>query len=155
MGDHGLLDEPGDVIKLLTHAAAERFAWSASMIGRLTGLSSKSPVRLIWFARSPAAFSGSTDVAHVFVRHVDLALQSVATRDTLQYAVSARHRVGLAQGILMSRHQLTAAQAFAVLQQRSQHSNVKLRSVADQVIETGELLGYSPPSTRRLPRGTP
>ena len=60
-------------------------------------------------------------------------------RDNLNQAVAARHRVGLAQGILMTRRQLTADQAFALLKRQSQNSHVKLRAIAQTVIQTGDL----------------
>jgi AmiR/NasT family two-component response regulator len=60
-------------------------------------------------------------------------------RDNLNRAVSARHRVGLAQGILMTRRELSADQAFALLKHESQNTHVKLRAIAQTVIQTGDL----------------
>ncbi|MFZ1118316.1 MAG: ANTAR domain-containing protein, partial [Propionibacteriaceae bacterium] len=54
-------------------------------------------------------------------------------------AMAARHRVGLAQGILMIRRQLSADQAFALLKSESQNTHVKLRTIAQTVIQTGDL----------------
>ena len=51
-------------------------------------------------------------------------------------AVDARKRIGQAQGILMERFDLTDDQAFAVLLRYSQDNNVKLRVVADRLVET-------------------
>jgi AmiR/NasT family two-component response regulator len=39
----------------------------------------------------------------------------------------------------MSRRQLTAEQAFTLLQRRSQKTNVKLRTIAQTIIQTGDL----------------
>jgi AmiR/NasT family two-component response regulator len=47
--------------------------------------------------------------------------------------------MGLAQGILMIRRRLTADQAFALLQHESQNTHVKLRTIAQTVIQTGDL----------------
>jgi AmiR/NasT family two-component response regulator len=66
-------------------------------------------------------------------------LQAVTERDNLNRPVAARHRVGLAQGILMTRRQLTADQAFTLLQRESQNTNVKLRTIAQTIIRTGDL----------------
>jgi AmiR/NasT family two-component response regulator len=63
----------------------------------------------------------------------------VTERENLNRAVAARHRVGLAQGILMTRRQLTADQAFALLKRESQNTHVKLRAIAQTVIQTGDL----------------
>jgi AmiR/NasT family two-component response regulator len=59
--------------------------------------------------------------------------------------MAARHRVGLAQGILMVRREIMADQAFALLKCESQNTHVKLRTIAQTVIQTGDL-----PSARRV-----
>jgi AmiR/NasT family two-component response regulator len=56
-------------------------------------------------------------------------------------AISSRQDIGMAVGILMERHKLTAERAFAVLSKASQDSNTKLRDLARHVIETGEAPG--------------
>ena len=78
----------------------------------------------------PASLSPYADVAEAFAHHASLALGAVLERDNLNRAVAARHRVGLAQGILMVRRQLTADQAFALLKRESQNTHVKLRAIA-------------------------
>jgi hypothetical protein len=45
--------------------------------------------------------------------------------------------IGEAIGILMERERITAAQAFDILRRASQHLNIKLRQVAQDLIETG------------------
>jgi hypothetical protein len=96
-------------------------------------------VRLVWYATVPGTLSPYTDVAKAFAHHASLALRAAIDRDNLNRAVSARHRVGLAQGILMTRRQLTADQAFALLKRESQNTHVKLRTIAQRVIQTGDL----------------
>lgn len=58
---------------------------------------------------------------------------------SLERALATNRRIGIAIGILMCRHQLTADQAIAVLKTHSQHRNVKLRELAETVIYTGTL----------------
>jgi GAF domain-containing protein len=58
--------------------------------------------------------------------------------DNLHQALSTRELVGQAQGILMEREHITAAQAFDILRRASQHLNVKLREVAQDLVDTGE-----------------
>jgi AmiR/NasT family two-component response regulator len=53
-------------------------------------------------------------------------------------ALSSRETIGEATGILMERERITPEQAFDVLRQASQHLNVKLREVAQNLIDTGE-----------------
>lgn len=93
----------------------------------------------MWYATRPATLSRYADVAEAFAHHASLAFRVVTERDNLNRAVAARHRVGLAQGILMTGRQLTADQAFTLLQRQSQNTNVKLRTIARTVIQTGDL----------------
>src|SRR4029453_4234544 len=90
-------------------------------------------------ARRPATLSRYGDLAEAFAHHASLAFRVVTERDNLSQAAAARHRVGLAQGILMTRHQLTADQAFTLLKRHSQNTHVKLRIIAQAVIQTGDL----------------
>ena len=50
-----------------------------------------------------------------------------------------REKIGTAIGILMTAHHLTAAPAFRLLVEASQHSNRKLRAIAADVTTTGRL----------------
>ena len=56
----------------------------------------------------------------------------------LQAALVTRELIGQAQGILIERDRITADQAFGILRQASQHLNIKLREVAQNLIDTGE-----------------
>jgi hypothetical protein len=52
----------------------------------------------------------------------------------LREAVQSRDLIGQAKGILMERLQLSADEAFALLRQQSQDQNVKLRELAQHVV---------------------
>ena len=93
----------------------------------------------------PAAYAG---VAKAFADHASLALKAVTERDDRTGAVTAWHRVGLAQGILMSRHQITAEQAFTLLRRQFQNTHVMLRTIAQTVIQTGDLPANGRSKTR-------
>ncbi|MGH9046585.1 MAG: ANTAR domain-containing protein [Acidimicrobiales bacterium] len=56
----------------------------------------------------------------------------------LQLALATREIIGQAQGILMERERITADEAFDILRRASQHLNLKLREVAQRLVETGE-----------------
>lgn len=56
----------------------------------------------------------------------------------LEAALVTREVIGQAQGILIERERITANQAFDILRRASQHLNVKLRDVAQDLVETGE-----------------
>jgi hypothetical protein len=59
----------------------------------------------------------------------------------LEAALISRELIGQAQGILMERERITGAQAFDQLRRSSQHLNRKLRDVAQELIDTGNVPG--------------
>jgi GAF domain-containing protein len=58
--------------------------------------------------------------------------------ENLHAALVTREVIGQAQGILIERERITADQAFHILRQASQHLNIKLREVAQNLVDTGE-----------------
>lgn len=58
--------------------------------------------------------------------------------DNLQCALLTRLVIGQAQGILIERERITPEQAFDILRRASQHLNIKLRDVAQRLVDTGE-----------------
>lgn len=56
----------------------------------------------------------------------------------LRAALVTREVIGQAQGILMERERITSDQAFDVLRRASQHLNLKLREIAQALVDTGE-----------------
>ncbi len=78
-------------------------------------------------------------VAHILARHAAVAIGAARKEENLWQAVDARKLIGQAQGILMERFDLTTDQAFAVLLRYSQDNNIKLRSVAERLVETRSL----------------
>jgi GAF domain-containing protein len=77
-------------------------------------------------------------VAH---SHEDEARRS----DNLHSALVSREIIGEAMGILMERERITADQAFDVLRRASQFLNIKLREVAQNLVDTGEDPDVGPP----------
>ncbi|GAA1338630.1 GAF and ANTAR domain-containing protein [Saccharothrix algeriensis] len=88
----------------------------------------------------------SEHVGSLFASHAAVALAAAQERDHLAESVHTRDLIGQAKGILMERHKITADQAFALLVRGSQHTNTKVRDLAEQLVRTGEL---SPPPGRR------
>lgn len=92
------------------------------------------------YSLKPDAFDVDDQaVAHILARHAAVALASARQVENLWEAVDARKRIGQAQGILMERFNLSPDQAFAVLLRYSQDNNIKLRVVADRLVETRAL----------------
>ncbi|GAA4817217.1 GAF and ANTAR domain-containing protein [Nocardioides caeni] len=67
----------------------------------------------------------------------------------LDEAVESRHRIGLAQGILMQRFGIDPDAAFGLLERRASESNTKLRDVAAEIVAEGGL----PQADNARPRG--
>jgi AmiR/NasT family two-component response regulator len=69
------------------------------------------------------------------------ALEQLAAATTyaghLEQALVSNRRIGMAMGILMERHRITEERAFDRLREMSQRRNMKLRELAEQVIDTG------------------
>jgi GAF domain-containing protein len=92
------------------------------------------------FHTEPAGFDTDDDaVAHILARHASIAVAVAREEASLRQAVDARKLVGQAQGILMERFSVDADRAFAILRRYSQDHNVKLRDVAQRLIDTREL----------------
>ena len=69
--------------------------------------------------------------------------------DNLHAALSSREVIGQAQGILMERERIAADQAFDILRRASQYLNIKLREVAQSLVDTGERPQTGPRNRRK------
>jgi GAF domain-containing protein len=88
----------------------------------------------------PDAFTADDEaVAHILARHASVAVANARQVQHLGAALDARKVVGQAMGILMERFDLDSDRAFAVLRRYSQDYNLKLRDVAERLIETRRL----------------
>jgi ANTAR domain/GAF domain len=94
------------------------------------------------YAPQPRGFDAETRGAGLaFAAQAAVVLRSAQNEQHLRAAMATRTLIGQAQGILMERYKMTAEQAFAVLSRVSQQTNVKLRDVAQRLIDTGETPG--------------
>jgi GAF domain-containing protein len=73
--------------------------------------------------------------AELFATHAALALGRVRHEENLNSALHTRKVIGQAIGILMERYELDEDRAFQYLTRVSQHSNVKLRDVAVELVQ--------------------
>jgi GAF domain-containing protein len=98
------------------------------------------------YARYPAAF-GVVDRAKaaILVSLASLALSVAHSHEheerraeDLHAALITRQIIGEALGILMEREKISSEQAFDILRRASQHLNLKLRQVAQNLVDTGE-----------------
>ena len=92
------------------------------------------------------AFADLDDLGELFVHQAGTAIAYAQEVDDLRAALEARRTIGQAIGILMERYELTDERAFAFLTRLSSHRNVKLRRVAQEVVEeTGARAGGDKP----------
>jgi GAF domain-containing protein len=98
------------------------------------------------YARYPGAF-GVVDrgKAVILVSLAALALSTAHSNevvdrqtDNLHHALKTREMIGQAEGILMQRERISADEAFDILRRASQYLNLKLREVAQHLVDTGE-----------------
>jgi ANTAR domain/GAF domain len=101
---------------------------------------------LTLYARYPQAF-GVLDRARglLLAALAALAVASAQSHEddeeraaNLHAALATREVIGQAQGILIERERITGDQAFDILRRASQHLNLKLREVAQSLVDTGE-----------------
>jgi GAF domain-containing protein len=95
-------------------------------------------INLYWTERRQF---GSDDIAfaNLFARHAAIGLANSMDLAGLNIALDGRKLIGQAQGILMERFDLDETRAFEVLRRYSQEHNLKLRRVAEHLIETRRL----------------
>jgi GAF domain-containing protein len=92
------------------------------------------------YARHEDAFDDeSRELAVLYGMHAANAIRAAKLVSGLETALSSRHRIGIAQGVLMQRYSLSEYAAFDVLRRVSSRTNRKLRDVAEQVVATGDL----------------
>lgn len=122
------------------HGFRSALAYRLSLNGETVGA-------LQLYAQLPAAFN-ATERAQglVFASYAALAIGLARAQEAeevrienLQDALSSREVIGQAQGILMERERITAEQAFQLLRRSSQHLNRKLRAVAQDIVDTGDV----------------
>jgi GAF domain-containing protein len=95
------------------------------------------------YARLPGTFDGAA-LHIVTLAAAGLALAITALREreqieNLKAALGSNRRIGAAIGIIMASLHCTEDEAFTMLRTVSQHTHLKLRSVADEVLYTGAL----------------
>jgi ANTAR domain len=98
---------------------------------------------LTFYARRANSFTDlDFEIAAVFGSLVGVALQSERHREhaaNLEIALESNRQIGTAIGVLMARELLTSDQAFDRLRGASQRLHRKLRDIAVEVTNTGEL----------------
>ena len=106
------------------------------------------------YAYLPQAYSAvDRTKAVIFTTHASVALgaavrladatallnSQIRHSQNLEIALASREVIGQAEGILIERERITPEQAFNVLRHTSQNLNLRLRDLAQHVVDTGEV----------------
>jgi transcriptional regulator with GAF, ATPase, and Fis domain len=95
------------------------------------------------YSRKVGAFDEQArGVGAILAAHAAIAMAAAQEKQhagDLEDALQSNRRIGMAMGVLMARGHLGEDEAFALLRRASQFLNVKLRDIAERVVETGEL----------------
>ena len=110
---------------------------------------------LTLYGQAPDAFDEQTvALAGIYAAHAAQALRQVRTIAGLRRALESRHDIGIAQGVVAVRYEISYEEAFAVLQRYSNETNVKLRELARRV-KADRALPPQPQPDRPVDPGQP
>ncbi|MFE5890476.1 GAF and ANTAR domain-containing protein [Streptomyces sp. NPDC056462] len=111
-----------------------------SMMGFLLYTEEQDFGALNLYSHKPGAFTENSELAGwMLASHAAVAFAAARTHAQMEQAVTTRHTIGEAMGILMGAHNLSEERAFDVLRRYSQEKNIKLREVARLICERGGL----------------
>ena len=80
-----------------------------------------------------------SEQAAVACANAEVYWRTYSLTEHLREALESRDMIGQAKGILMARRGCTPDAAFEALRKASQHRNIKLRDIAEQVVYLGDL----------------
>jgi hypothetical protein len=98
----------------------------------------KSQGALNLYSPTVGAFDDLGSINELFAHQAAMAIAYAQEVHNLQEAMATRKLIGQAIGIVMERYGLTEERAFAFLTRLSQHRNVKLRLVAQEIVAATE-----------------
>ncbi|HEY6932022.1 MAG TPA: GAF and ANTAR domain-containing protein [Marmoricola sp.] len=97
----------------------------------------KSVGALNLYSRSVGAFGDVQTLGRLFADQAAVAISYATEVQNLHEALRTRTTIGQAVGIVMERFGLSDDRAFAFLTRLSNHRNVKLRLVAQEIVDSG------------------
>ncbi|WP_435768818.1 GAF and ANTAR domain-containing protein [Nocardioides sp. SYSU DS0651] len=86
--------------------------------------------------RSAGIAPDALQIAELFAAHAAIALGHARYEHQLNESVASRQVIGTAVGIVMERYQIGEDRAFQFLVRASTTSNIKLRDIAQELVET-------------------
>lgn len=119
-----------------------------SVLGYSLRLCGRQLGALMLYSAKPGYFTGDlVQIGSVLADHAAIALDAATATEKAEHlslALQSNRRIGMAIGILMALYQLDEQQAFDLLRVASQHTHLKLRQVAEEVILTGATPSWAP-----------
>ncbi len=115
--------------------------------GRPEGLRSQLAVKLYldgegtvgrincYFTTSDDVHPDAQGIAALFAAHAAIAVGHAQERENLNEALQSRKVIGQAIGIIMERYDIDEDAAFAFLVRASSTSNIKLRDIAQELVD--------------------
>lgn len=91
---------------------------------------------LNFYALEPGVDPDAIQLAELFAAHAATALGHARHQHQLKESVASRQAIGTAVGIIMERYRIPESRAFQFLVRASSTSNIKLRQVAQEVVDT-------------------
>lgn len=90
------------------------------------------------YDRSADTFTpDDVDRALVFATHVGTALTTAKVVDRLETSIRTRHLIGVAQGILMQRHDLSEAAAYSAIRRYAAEHGIPVSQAVEVIIDGG------------------
>jgi GAF domain-containing protein len=95
------------------------------------------------YSRNVEAFDDDdVEVMQLLAAHASVAIAATRLRSELYTALRTRTTIGQAQGVLMHAFGISSDQAFAYMRRLSQDQNIKLFTIAEQIIASRDELGH-------------
>lgn len=147
LGEGPCYEAIADDAVLLLEDAREETRWSRYLpMARRKGLRSQMGLRLyteegtlgglnFYSVSTTGIDADAVQLAELFAAHAAIALGRARHAHQLNESVSSRQVIGTAVGIVMERYRISDQRAFQFLVRASSTSNVKLRVIAQEIVD--------------------
>lgn len=91
---------------------------------------------LNFYSWKPGVDPDAVQLAELFAAHAAIALGRARHEHQLNESVASRQAIGTAVGIIMERYRIPEDRAFQFLVRASSTSNIKLRAIAQEIVDS-------------------
>ncbi|GAA1502118.1 GAF and ANTAR domain-containing protein [Nocardioides humi] len=102
---------------------------------------------LNFYSWEPGIDPDAIQLAELFAAHASIALGRARHEHQLNESVTTRQAIGTAVGLIMERYRIPEDRAFQFLVRASSTGNVKLRAIAQEVVDTANREFSAAPAT--------